>query len=108
MLWFKTLREMLTNSSITVFHKNESNLCMIVSEQEGAEIWIDDKKTAYTTPRLIVIPKNSEIKITLKLIGHKDKSASVRSGNNLSYYYCNLERIPLRLIHNEIHQFTSN
>lgn len=100
MLWFRTLREL-------VFHKNEPGLCMIVSEQEGAEIWIDDKKTTYTTPKLVAIPKNSDIKITIKLVGHKDHSSSVRSAHNLSYYYCNLERIPLRLIHNENHQLAS-
>lgn len=97
MIWFKTLRE-LVNS------KNEPCLCMVVSEQEGADIWINNKRTHHTTPQLISIPKNRDVKLTIKLVGHKDHDAIVRSSQKLSYYYCNLERIPLRLISNEIHQ----
>lgn len=97
MVWFKTLREL-------VFVKNEPCLCMIVSEQEGAEIWINGKKTSHITPTLVTIQKNTAVKITLKLIGHKDHEASIQSTHNLSYYYCNLERIPLRLISNEINR----
>lgn len=79
-------------------------LCMVVSEQEGAEIWIDGKKTNYLTPKLVALPKGAEVKITVKLIGHKDHTAFVRSSHNLTYYHCNLERIPLRLIHNEVYK----
>lgn len=100
MFSFKTLREL-------VFPKNEPCLCMIVSEQEGAEIWIADKNTGFVTPKLTSIPKNCDVKITLKLTGHEDHITFVRSSHNLSYYYCNLERIPLRLIRNEIHHHTS-
>lgn len=95
MMWFKSLRGLLG------LEKDQNCLCMIVSEQEGAEIWIGDKKTAFTTPRLVAIPLNSEVKITLKLTGHQDHSAFVRSSHNLSYFHCKLERIPLRLIRNE-------
>lgn len=79
-------------------------LCMVVSEQEGAEIWIDGKKTNYVTPKLVALPKDTEVKITVKLIAHKDHTAFVRSSHNLTYYHCNLERIPLRLIHNEVYK----
>ncbi|MBV2169438.1 MAG: PEGA domain-containing protein [Bdellovibrio sp.] len=98
MTWFKNLRELLG------IQKNEMCLCMVVSEQEGAEIWIDGKKTNYLTPKLVALPKGTEVKITVKLIGHKDHTAFVRSSHNLTYYHCNLERIPLRLIHNEVYK----
>lgn len=100
MYFFRNLRELL-------FSKNDPCLCMIVSEQEGAEIWIDNKKTGFLTPKLIAIPKNSSVLVTLKLPAHLDHTATVKSSENLSYYYCQLERIPLRLIKNEIHHFTS-
>lgn len=95
MTWFKTLRELLG------LQKDEKCLCMVVSEQEGAEIWISDKKTTFMTPKLISLPMNSEVKITIKMIGHRDHTAVVRSNHNLTYYHCKLERIPLRLIRNE-------
>lgn len=95
MAWFKNLRELLG------LQKDEKCLCMVVSEQEGAEIWIDDKKTNFITPKLVALPKNTQVKITVKLIGHRDHTAYVRSGHNLTYYHCHLERIPLKLIRNE-------
>lgn len=98
MAWFKDLRELLG------IQKDEKCLCMVVSEQEGAEIWISDKKTSFVTPKLVALPKNSEIKITLKMTGHRDHSALVRSTHNLTYYHCKLERIPLKVIRNENYQ----
>lgn len=95
MAWFKNLRELLG------LHAHERCLCMVISEQEGAEIWLGDKKTNYVTPKMIAIPKNQEVKITVKMIGHRDHTAYVRSSHNLTYYHCQLERIPLRLIRNE-------
>lgn len=96
MAWFKTLREFIGLNS------NSMCLCMIVSEQEGAEIWIDDKKTSLCTPKVVAVPRNTEVKITLKLTGHSDHTAYVKSGHHLSYYHCKLQRIPLKLIRNDI------
>lgn len=95
MAWFGNLRELLG------INNNEKCLCMVVTEQEGAEIWIEGKKTAFVTPKLVALPKNCEVKITVKMIGHHDHTAVVRSSHNLTYYHCKLERIPLRLINNE-------
>lgn len=97
MTWFKNLRELLG------IQKNPQCLCMVVSEQEGAEIWLDDRPTGFVTPHLISIPKNTEVKLTLKAIAHQDHTAYVRSSHELTYYHCNLKRIPLRLITNENH-----
>lgn len=97
MTWFKNLRELLG------IQKNPQCLCMVVSEQEGAEIWLDDRSTGFVTPHLISLPKNTEIKLTLKLIAHQEHTAYVRSSHALTYYHCNLTRIPLRLITNENH-----
>lgn len=99
MAWFKNLREL--------FKKQDSCLCMVVSEQENAEIWVDNKKTDKCTPSMLEIPKNQEVRLTIKLIGHKDHSVQVRSSQNLTYYYCQLERMPFRLIRNEIYHHTS-
>jgi hypothetical protein len=92
---FKNLRELIGHP------KSQPGLCMIVSEQEGAEIWINAKKTNYVTPKLVAIPQNKEVKVTVELVGHEPHTAWVRSSHKLSYYYCSLKRIPLRLIHNE-------
>lgn len=93
---FKTLRELLK------LPKKDLCMCMVVSEQEGAEIWVNGERTALTTPRLVAIPKNEDVKIEVRLTGHEPHWALVKSTHNLSYYYCNLERIPLRLVRDEI------
>lgn len=98
MAWFKNLRELLG------LEKTDMCLCMVVSEQEGAEIWVEDEKTRYVTPKLVAIKKGHPVKITVKMIGHESHTAVVRSSHNLTYYYCNLERIPLRLVSNEVHR----
>lgn len=95
MTWFKTLRNFLG------LEKSEMCLCMVVSEQEGAEIWIKNKKTNSVTPKLVAIKKDHPVRITVKKIGHQPHSAIVRSSHNLTYYYCNLKRVPLKLISNE-------
>ncbi len=94
MAWFKTLRELLN------FGKS-SCLCMVITEQEGAEIWLNDKNTGLLSPKAITVPRNTEVKITLKLIGHYDHTAMVKSGHHLSYYHTKLHRVPLRLISND-------
>lgn len=71
---------------------------MVVSEQEGAEIWVNNEFTGEYTPRAVYLHKTLDNKITLKLIGHKDHSAILTSAHSLSYYHCNLERIPLKLV----------
>ncbi|WP_413557743.1 hypothetical protein [Bdellovibrio sp. HCB209] len=96
MAMFKTLRELLKHP------KKDLCMCMVVSEQEGAEIWMNGEQTAVVTPRLVAIPKNEDVKIQVRMIGHEPHEALVRSSHNLSYYYCNLERIPLRLVRDEI------
>lgn len=95
MLWIKNLKKILT------FQKNTKCICMIISEQEGAEIWINNKNTNCVTPKLMELPLNKETLLTLKLTGHHDHRAHVRSQHALTYYHCKLERVPLRLIHNE-------
>lgn len=95
MAWFTTLREFLG------IQKKDDCLCMIVTEQEGSEIWINGKNTGQVTPKPVYIPKHVEVQLTLKLTGHRDHVAYLRSSSTLTYYHCRLERIPLRLIHNE-------
>ncbi|WP_413575074.1 hypothetical protein ACLVWU_12490 [Bdellovibrio sp. HCB290] len=101
MALFKTLRDLLK------VPKKEFGLCMVVSEQEGAEIWVDNKPTPFVTPRMIAVPLNEDVKIEVRFTGHHSHMAIVRAPQKLSYYYCNLQRIPLRLIRNEIDNFAS-
>lgn len=98
MTWFKNLRELLLPK------KNDMCLCMVVSEQEGAEIWVDGQKTPFLTPHIVSFPKNKDSKITVKMIGHFDHEAVLRSPYTLTYHYCKLDRVPLRLVSNEVYQ----
>ncbi|MFS4457692.1 hypothetical protein [Bdellovibrio sp. HCB2-146] len=93
---FKSLLQFLSFGK-----KEETVLCMMLSEQEGAEIWIDGVKTPYVSPHLCRIPKNRDVNVEFKLIGHETHQAWIRSGSNLTYYYCQLTRIPLRLVVDE-------
>lgn len=95
MVWFRDLRELLG------LPPGGKGLCMIVSEQEGAEIWIEGRKTSYRTPHLVSLPKGRPVEVTIKQIGHYPWTASLQSSENLSYHYCDLQRIPLRVIHND-------
>ena len=95
MTWLKKVKSFLG------FKEEEHCICMVISEQEGAEIWINQKKTAFVTPKLVALPLNKETLLTLKLTGHHDHQAYVRSKQALTYYNCKLERIPLRVIRNE-------
>lgn len=79
----------------------ETILCMMLSEQEGAEIWIEGENTGHLTPHLVKIPKDRDVKVEFKLFAYETHTAWVRSGSNLTYYYCQLNRVPLRLIVNE-------
>ncbi|WP_413582033.1 hypothetical protein [Bdellovibrio sp. HCB288] len=101
MALFKTLRGLLK------VPKKELGLCMVVSEQEGAEIWVDGKPTPFHTPRMIAVPIREDVQIEVRMTGHQPHTAIVRAPQKLSYYYCNLERIPLRLVRDEIDNFAS-
>lgn len=74
---------------------------MIVTEQEGAEIWINGKDTGLLTPKAIEVPRNTEVDLTLKLTAHFNHAVTIRTGHHLSYYHTKLERVPLRLISND-------
>ncbi len=91
---FNSLRQLL---GLEIKH----SLCMIVCEQEGAEIWIDGIFTNQVTPKLVAIPFKKDVKVMIKMIGHEDHHAVVKANDKLSFYYCELKRIPLRLIKNE-------
>lgn len=95
MAWFRNLRELLGVPT------GGKGLCMIISEQEGAEIWIDGRKTPYRTPRLVSLPKGRATEVTIKQVGHFPWTASLQSSEDLSYHYCDLKRIPLRVIYND-------
>ncbi len=92
MTLFKNLRELL------LLPKKEKSLCMVVSEQEGAEIWIAGKKTNYCTPKLVVVPKDKDVLVEVKQVGFEPHRTWVRSTHNLSFHYCDLKRIPLRVV----------
>ncbi len=103
MALFKNLKSFLGLSPLL----QDRGACMLVSEQEGAEIWIDGKNTKRLTPQMIAIPQMRDVKIELKLFGHETHQVTLRSSNKLSYYYCHLNRIPLRLVVNEVESSVS-
>ncbi len=94
MTLFKNLRELLGVKKTA----SDMCLCMVVSEQEGAEIWVQGSRTNYVTPKLVAIPKDQPVEVEVRLVGHENHKAVVRSSHNLTYYYCNLKRIPFKLI----------
>lgn len=89
---FRSLRQLL---------RVERGLCMVVAEQESSEIWIDGERTSYRTPKLVAIPKNRSVLLEVKRAGFETHQAWVRSVHDLSFHYCELKRIPLRLLQNE-------
>lgn len=104
MTLFKNLRELLGATSTApkrTAGKASADgmcLCMVVSEQEGAEIWVQGVRTNFVTPKLVAIAKDQPVDIEVRLVGHENHKASVRSSHDLTYYYCNLKRIPFKLI----------
>ncbi len=78
--------------------KKEYSSCMIVTEQEGAEIWINDENTFKVTPSLIQIEQNKEVSLMLKFHGHETHCVNLFTDKPRSFYYTELNRIPLRLV----------
>lgn len=89
---FKNLKELIQ------WPKKEKCLCMVVSEQEGAEIWVNGRFTGATTPQLIPVYKNQDVLLEVKQRGYETHRVSLRSPQQLSFHYCDLQRIPLRLV----------
>lgn len=77
----------------------KKGVCMIVSEPDGAEIWINQKKTKWVTPALVQLPLNAESEVHLKKDHYKIHQAWIRSSHELSFYYRALEKIKLVVIH---------
>lgn len=71
--------------------------CMVVTEQEGALIFINGKNTGKRTPSLVSIPKGEEVQIELKKEGYLDHSAWIRSRHELTFYHCQLTKFKLQL-----------
>ncbi|MCB0369246.1 MAG: PEGA domain-containing protein [Bdellovibrionales bacterium] len=80
------------------FFQKEDSVCMIVSEQENALIYINGKDSYKKTPSLIKIPKGQEIKMTLKKDGFQDHIALIKSNHELSFYHCRLVKNTLKLV----------
>lgn len=97
MTLFKNLKELLQ----LPLSKTENTLCMVVSEQEGAEIWIAGRKTKFLTPKLVAVPKNRDVLVEIRQLGFEPNRTWVRGSHNLSFHYCDLKRIPLKLVTNE-------
>lgn len=89
---FSSLRSLLG------LEKKEYSNCMIVTEQEGAEIWLHGENTFKVTPALIKIEQNKEIPLALKYHGHETHFVHLLTDKPRSFYYTDLKRTPLRLI----------
>lgn len=77
--------------------KSVVSACMVVTEQEGALIFINGKSTGKRTPSLVSIPKGEEVEIQLKKEGYLDHFARIRSRHELTFYHCQLTKFKLQL-----------
>ena len=78
---------------------------MVVSEPEGAEIFVDGKNSNILTPGLVPLPLDFEMSLTLKKPGYEEIRVWVKSKHRLSFHYSQLSRTQLKLIdqlHDEI------
>ncbi len=71
---------------------------MVVSDPDGAEIWINKKKTKWVTPALVQLPLNAEAEVQLKKEHYLTHKAWIRSSHELSFYYRTLEKIKLSVV----------
>jgi hypothetical protein len=76
----------------------QDSVCMVVSEQENAKIYINGKDSHKSTPSLVRIPLNQEVRIVLKKEGFQDHHALIRSKHELTFYHCKLSKFELKLI----------
>lgn len=84
--------------SMLGLEKKEYSNCMIVTEQEGVEIWINEENTFKVTPALIKIELGKETSLKLKLHGHETHFVNLYTDKPCSFYYTELTRTPLRLV----------
>ncbi|MEK6773256.1 MAG: hypothetical protein AABY64_04900 [Bdellovibrionota bacterium] len=71
---------------------------MLVSDPDGAEIWINQKKTKWVTPALVQLPLNAEAEVQLKKEHYLIHKAWIRSSHELSFYYRTLEKLKLSVV----------
>lgn len=88
----------ILGSIVRVSKKQSLSHCMVVSHPEGAEIFMNNKKIEALTPTLIQMPIGPEVTFVIKKYGYQDKTVFVKSKNKLSFFYCELERVKLRLV----------
>lgn len=86
--WIALIKEFLTPKVCA---------CMVVTEQEGAHIFVNGKDTGKITPSLVSIPQGKEVQVQLKKEGYLDHSAWVRSKHELTFYHCQLQKFKLKL-----------
>lgn len=82
---------------IKEFLSPKVSACMVVTEQEGAHIFVNGKDTGKLTPSLVSIPQGKEVQVQLKKEGYLDHSAWVRSKHELTFYHCQLQKFKLKL-----------
>lgn len=75
--------------------------CMVVSEPEGAEIFVEGQSVGTFTPGLVQMDLDREVRFTLKKNGYESKTVVVKSQSQLSFFYTELEKNKLRLVSDE-------
>ncbi len=65
---------------------------MLVSEQEGAEIWINNKNSGLKTPAFVKVRQHEVNLIRLRKPGYQDHVVSLVSRQPTTYYYTSLKR----------------
>jgi PEGA domain len=80
------------------FLRPRHSVCMVVTDQEDVEIYVNGKKAPRKTPCLVKIKKEGESTLVLKKKGYQDHRVQLKSQHELSFYYCQLKRFELRLL----------
>jgi hypothetical protein len=79
----------------------EKGVCMLVTEQEGADIYIDRQSTGLKTPALVQVSIGKSMHVEFAKPGYKGHAVEIMSRNGASYYYAKL-RPALRLIPSQV------
>lgn len=78
----------------------KKNQLFVVTEQEGAEIWLNGENTGMLTPARVLVPATRPYRLLLSYPAHEDHEVELVTSSEKSFYYANLERRPLRLLIN--------
>ncbi len=90
---------LLVTQFLYQMRSQKSGVCMIVVEQDDAQIYLDDRLIKSPSPAFIPIQLNRTHHVVIRKLGYEDHHVDLVSRQKTTYYYANLEPIKLHLIH---------